>query len=167
MTCLLSITFRRLTIAGLLVLLTGTTLAEVSIDRDARLTDAAGGALSMTTTGTLEIGGSESLTTATFSNFQPDADGRIFNGEVTRSRYRDSDAIQTRFDGEISVMPAGADAGSDPVRLVFSNLAVTRGGDGPEFSGEVVWNDKVFDAAELAPRGLAAVRRALRFFRWA
>ena len=142
-------------------------VAAVDVQRDVTLTDSAGGTLVIATSGTLEIGGSESETVARFADFQPDANGRTVNGEMVRNRYRDDDALITTYDGLIE--SETEDAAGDPVidTLLIENLEVRRAGEGPEFNGQVSWNDETFDAAELPPRALYVLRRALRFFKYA
>jgi hypothetical protein len=142
-------------------------MAAVDVQRDVTLTDSAGGTLVIATRGTLEIGGSASETVARFTDFQPDANGRTVNGEMVRNRYRDEDAVITTYDGLIE--SETVDAAGDPVinTLLIENLSVRRAGEGPEFSGEVTWNGETLDAAELPPRALYVLRRALRFFKYA
>ena len=140
-------------------------VAAVDVQRDVTMTDSNGGTLVMTTRGTLEVGGSESETTAVFTDFQPDADGRRVNGEMVRNRYREADAVITTFDGVIESETTDADGAPAINTLVLDGLQVRRAGDGPEFSGRVIWNGEPQDAAELSKRARYVLRRALRFFR--
>ena len=140
-------------------------LAAVDVQRDVTMTDANGGTLTLTTSGRLEVGGSESETTATFTDFQPDTDGRKVNGEMVRNRYRETDAVITTFDGMIESEVVDADGNVSINTLLIEDLQVRRDGEGPEFSGQVTWNGEAVDAAELPPRARYVLRRALRFFK--
>jgi hypothetical protein len=140
-------------------------LAAVDVQRDVTMTDANGGTLVLTTQGRLEVGGSESQTTAVFTDFQPDADGRKVNGEMVRNRYRETDAVVTSFDGLIESEVTGASGEPVVNTLLIENLQVRRDGDGPEFSGQVSWNGETLDAADLPERARYVLRRALRFFK--
>lgn len=153
----------------LLVLLfnTAPALAAVDVQRDVTLTDDRGGTLMITTQGTLEVGGSQSLTTASFDGFQPNADGRRINGEMVRNRYRDIDAVVTSYDGLLESEATDADGNTVINTLLLDGLQVRRDGDGPEFSGTVTWNGESIDAADLPPQAVYVLRRALRFFRYA
>lgn len=139
-------------------------MAAVDVARDVTLTDDAGGTLVMTTQATLEVGGSESLTVASFDGFQPDADGRRLNGQMIRSRYRDADEVVTTYDGVLESETTDADGNAVVNTLTLENVQVRRDGEGPEFSGQVGWNGEMQDASELPPRALRMLRRALRFF---
>lgn len=145
----------------------GTAFAAVDVQRDVTMTDDNGGTLIIATQGTLEVGGSESLTTARFDDFQPNADGRTINGEMVRSRYRDIDELVTSYDGLLESQGTGQDGNAVNNSLVLENLQVRRDGEGPEFSGTVTWNGESIDAAELPPQAIYILRRALRFFRFA
>ena len=159
--------FSQRILLALFVLSSANALAAVDLTRDVTLTDAAGGTLAIVTQGTLEVGGSESETVARFSNFQPDADGRKVNGEMVRNRYGDGETLITTYDGLLE--SETVDAAGNPVvnTLLIENLRVRRAGEGPAFSGQVSWNGETIDAAELPPRALYVLRRALRFFKYA
>ncbi|MBY6204289.1 hypothetical protein [Halomonas denitrificans] len=159
--------FSRPMLLAFLLAVAANAQAAVDVQRDVTLTDDAGGTLVITTQGTLEIGGSESLTTAEFDGFQPNADGRTINGQMVRSRYRDLDELVTTYDGLLESESTDADGNPVINTLVLENLQVRRDGDGPEFSGQVTWNGETVDAAELPPQAIYILRRALRFFRFA
>lgn len=148
-----------------LSVLSAPALAAVDVQRDVTMTDASGGTLILATQGRLEVGGSESQTTAIFTDFQPDADGRRVNGEMDRNRYRETDAVITTFDGLIESETRDAEGNPVVQTLLLEGLRVRRDGHGPEFSGQVTWNGVTQDAADLPERARYVLRRALRFFK--
>ena len=142
--------------------------AGIRMDRDVTITDEAGGTLTLVTSATHDVIGSASLTTASFAQFQPRADGRRVDGEVVRNRFREAERVVTTFDGalEIRVPPRGS-APAVLNTLVFGELTVTRRGAGPVLSGTVIYNGEEIDAGALPARAAALLERALRFFHFA
>ena len=146
----------------------GHTQAALTVSREVTVTDEAGGTLTLVTSATHEIMVSDSLTTATFADFRPNPDGRIVNGEVVRTRVRAGETVESRFDGSLQIAVPATGTGPDRLStLQFEGLTVVRGDDGAELSGTVVYNGTAFDASELPPAIRAALRRVLRFFRFA
>lgn len=155
-----------LSVAGLVA--AGHAQAALTVSREAVVTDEAGGTLTLVTSATHEIEGSDSLTTGTFADFRPNPQGRTVNGEVVRSRVREGETVESRFDGRLTI--AAPATGTGPQRLdtlEFEGLTLVRGDDGAELSGTVVYNGTAFDAAELPLAIKAALRRVLRWFRFA
>lgn len=157
-------TFALLALIGLAV----PALAALDVERSVSVSDENGGTLVMITTGTHDALGGESTTTATFTQFQPDAGHWRVEGEVVRSRERSADSIEAIYDGALEILrPVSQFAPERLDTLVFESLRVVRNGDGPVLSGTIVYNGEILDAAEL-PRGAArALARTLRFFHFA
>lgn len=150
-----------------LLLASAQAVASVTVERDVTMTDAAGGTLVLITDGRVDIASSESLTTATFTDFAGVSGARSINGQVIRDRTRGDDALSTRYDGSLTF--AGLDAHGAPrnVEIVFQGLIVTRDGSGPELGGHVLVDGEELDAADLKPAARRLLVRTLRFFRFA
>lgn len=150
------------------VLVAGNAAAALEIDRNVSIRDDQGGSLTLVTNASRDAIGGESVTTATFTGFQPREGGRTVDGEIVRERERTADVGVTVYHGALEIaVPA---QGSEPARLntlVFENLTVTRRGDGPELSGSIVYNGERMDAAELPRGALRMLRKTIRFFHFA
>ncbi|SRR6056297_1684528 len=149
-------------------LFSGNASAALEIERNVSIRDDGGGTLTLITTASRDAVGGSGMTTATFNGFQPRSAGRIVDGEIVRERERTADVAATVYHGVLEIrVPAQA---SEPTRLntiAFENLTVTRRGDGPELSGQIIYNGETLDAAEL-PRGARRMlRKTLRFFHFA
>ena len=146
----------------------GHAAASLDIERNVSMTDDGGGTLTLVTSASRDAVGGSSITTATFTGFQPRDDGRIIDGEIVRERERTAEQLETVYHGVLEMqVPAQA---SEPARLntlAFENLTVTRSGEGPEFSGRVIYNGESRDASELPRRALRMLRKTLRFFHFA
>jgi hypothetical protein len=142
--------------------------AALDIDRNVAITDDGGGTLTLVTSGSRDAVGGSSITTATFTGFQPRDDGRIIDGEIVRERERTAEQVETVYHGVLEIrVPAQA---SEPARLntiAFENLTVTRSGEGPELSGQIIYNGESRDASEMPRRALRMLRKTLRFFHFA
>jgi len=162
-----AVLIRTLVLAG--AMLAGSVAqAAITMERDITLTDDGGGTLVLVTSALHEAIGSESLTTATFTDFQPFERGRRINGEVLRDRMRTADAVETTFNGSLEI--AVATVGDAPERLdtlVFEDLTLTRTGRGRDLTGTVIYNGEEIDAAELPRAAARVLRRTLRFFHYA
>jgi len=142
--------------------------AALDIERNVAITDNGGGSLTLLTSASRDAVGGSGATTATFSEFQPRDDGRIINGEIVRERERTAEQVETVYYGVLEIqVPAQA---SEPARLntiAFENLTVTRSGEGPELSGQIIYNGESRDASEMPRRALRMLRKTLRFFHFA
>lgn len=149
-------------------LTTALAFASVSIEGNKTLTDAQGGTLELTTSGQTNAAGSDSTTTALFNDFQGVQARRTINGEVVRERSRGESEAETRYSG---ILEIASSAGPDgPVTLnvlEFDSLTVNRSGEGPVFSGVVVFNGESIDGNALSDSQKRTLRRTLRFFRFA
>ena len=153
-----------LCLAGLL--LVGPVFASLSMHREVVLTDPSGGTLTMETVATLELPGSEAATTAVFHRFQVNPERRVVDGQVVRRHVRDGEVTVSFFDGSLKLSSAVPDQ-SALMTIEFQDLVVELGGDGPELSGFIVVDGRVFDVST-APRVAATIlRRLLRYFAYA
>jgi len=147
--------------------------AGLLVTRDATVTDDSGGSLVFATSASHEAEGSNSLTSATFSDFQPKADGAVIDGDVVRTRIRNASEMESTFDGSLQIVPGQGGAAAaerdqpGQLDLTLQGVTIARAGGGPQLSGTVIVNGETFDAAEL-PRPIArAVHWVLRFFHFA
>lgn len=138
--------------------------AGVTVEADVVVTDEAGGTLTLITSATHELAGSNFMTTGAFADFRPNPDGRSINGELVRVRVRDVESVESTFDGSLEISGPG---GGDASILLLEGLTIQGSGDGPELSGTVVLDGQAFDAAELPKPIAAALRRVLRLFHFA
>lgn len=158
--------FAGLTLA--LGLAAGSAAASLDIERNVSIRDDGGGTLTLVTTGTRDAVGGNSITTATFTDFQPRSDGRIIDGEIVRERERTADEAETVYHGVLEIrVPAQASEPAVLNTIAFENLTVTRSGEGPELSGQIIYNGKARDAADLPRGALRALRKTLKFFHFA
>jgi len=143
-------------------------LAALDVERSVTVTDDSGGTLIMITDGTRDAIGSQSTTTATFTEFQPHDQGRRINGEVVRERTRTAEQLETVYNGSLEILlPASVQEVAQVNTLAFEDLRVVRDGFQPQLSGTIVYNGEAHDAADL-PRPLQRVlAHSLRFFRFA
>jgi len=142
--------------------------AELSIEREVSVTDGTGGTLVMLTLGVRDELGGESTTTATFSDFQAASNRRRVAGKVVRERMSTAERAETTYNGTLEIVkPATEEKNERMDRLVFENLTLARDGDGPEISGQVIFNGEMREAADLPRSALRTLARALRFFRFA
>lgn len=161
-------------ISGKLVFaLTAVTLAfnasaALEISRDVSIVDDFGGSLTLMTVGNRDLAGAEKTTTATFEAFQPNPDGRSFNGDVVRNRIRSENVIDNVYDGTLEIsVPARGEREARTTTLIFESLTVTRDGNGPVLGGTVIFNGEALEASELPRPAARALAYALRFFAWA
>lgn len=139
--------------------------AELTIERDISITDDAGGTLVMLSLGSRDDLGGESTTTATFSGFQAASDRRRIDGEVIRERVSTAGRVETTYNGVLEIAtPATDETAERTDTLAFENLVVVREGEGPELSGQVIFNGETREAADLPRPALRMLARALRFF---
>ena len=142
--------------------------AGLSIERNISITDDAGGTLVMLSVGSRHDLGGESTTTARFTDFQAASDRRRINGEVNRERVSTAEQVETTYNGVLEIFtPSADDAGGRMNTLAFENLSILREGEGPELSGQVIFNGEIRDAADLPRPALRSLARALRFFHFA
>ena len=142
-------------------------LAALDVERSVTVTDDAGGTLVMITSGNRDALGSQSTTTATFSDFQPRAQGRRINGEVVRERTRTAEQLETVYNGSLEILlPGTVQEIAQLVTLTFDGLRVVRDGFQPQLSGTIIYNDEAHDAGDLPRPVLRALARSLRFFRF-
>lgn len=142
--------------------------AGLEIERTTSITDDNGGTLTLISSATRDALGSESTTTATMIRFQPDEDGRVVDGEVVRDRVRTANELETVYNGELVIVLAASDSGQERLdTLTFQALTVLRDGDGPVFSGTVIFNGEARDATTLPKPALRLLARTLRFFKLA
>jgi hypothetical protein len=138
--------------------------AGLTVEADVVVTDDAGGTLTLISSATHERIGSNVITTATFADFRPRADGRTLDGDIVRVRNRDVDSLESTYDGSLAIRESDDGAVHS---LVLENLTVNREGEGPEFAGTVVYNGQAYEAEELPARLAAALRHVLRLFHFA
>lgn len=141
--------------------------AELSIERDISITDDAGGSLVMRSMGVRDDLGGESITTATFNGFQVASDRRRVDGEVVRARESTGDRVETTYNGVLEILTPATDETAERMdTLAFENLMIVREGEGPELSGQVIFNGQAREAADLPRPSLRMLARALRFFKF-
>lgn len=142
--------------------------AALEISRDVSIVDEFGGSLTLITVGSRDMAGAQNTTTATFDTFQPNPDGRSFDGEVVRNRVRSESLIENVYDGTLEIsVPARGDREPRVTTLVFESLTVTRDGTGPVLGGSVRFNGEELAAADLPRPAARALAYALRFFAYA
>ena len=145
-----------------------TASADLSIERHVSITDSAGGSLVMLSAGSRDDLGGESTTTATFVDFQAASDRRRINGEVVRERISTAEQVETTYNGVLEIFTSATeDSAARTDTLAFENLSILREGEGPEISGQVIFNGEIRDAADLPRPALRMLARALRFFHFA
>ncbi|QKK03765.1 MAG: hypothetical protein HND55_14480 [Pseudomonadota bacterium] len=138
--------------------------AGLSVEADVVVSDEAGGTLRLITSASHEPAGSNVITTGDFIGFRPNPEGLTIDGEVVRTRIRSAESIQSTFDGSLTITgPEGDESGT----LLLQGVTIFRGGEGPQLSGVVVFNDETFDAAELPGFLAATLRRVFRLFHFA
>lgn len=155
---------RILSVLFLMALAPAIAHAGLAVEADVVVSDEAGGTLTLVTSASHEIAGSNVLTTAEFDNFRPNPDGRALDGEIVRGRVRDVESVESTFDGSLTISGPGDD---ESATLLLQDVTVHRDGQGPEFSGTVVYNDEAFDASDLPARLAIPLRRVLRLFHFA
>ncbi|MDX1625014.1 MAG: hypothetical protein R3323_00760 [Wenzhouxiangellaceae bacterium] len=139
----------------------------LDIQRDVLLTDDEGGTLSLITSGTIDVAGGETVTTARFTDFTALASRRTVNGEVVRTRSRGVEEVESVYEGVLDIAVERDDGEIRNLSIAFEGLTVIRSGDGPQLSGTVIFDGNVVDAADAPARLLGLVKRSLRFFRLA
>jgi len=150
-------------LALLAALLLAPSAQALEIQRSTTVTDAAGGTLSIQTSGDLHADTGSSVSELEADAFSPRGDGAI-SGNLTRSRERGGEEITTRYSGEVTLTGVNADGIPIEIVLALGDLEVIRDGDGPEFGGSVSIDGVSFDAGELPERARRLVRRVLRLF---
>ncbi|NBB92843.1 MAG: hypothetical protein GVY32_06730 [Gammaproteobacteria bacterium] len=163
--------FTKLTVSLILIALStvvpAAAHAGVTVEADVVVTDDAGGTLTLISSATHELAGSNVLTTADFEGFRPKPDGRTLDGEIVRVRNRDVESIEATYDGSLDISGPAAEDGIDTLQLDGLTVLRNRDGQGPELSGTVVFNGQSFDADELPDALAGALRRVLRLFHFA
>ena len=146
------------------LLLATSAQAVLTLDKSVTLNDEFGGVLQITSTGELDIPGSDVDSVASFSDFHPGAQDRSVNGEVQRLRNRADQQMTSIYSGSLTF--DAVDAEGNPLQnvLEFDNLTIVRSAEGPQFSGAVILNGKVIDAAAMPKQVAVILRRVLRFF---
>jgi len=139
--------------------------AGLTVEANVVVTDDAGGTLTLISSATHELAGSNVMTTADFDDFRPNPDGRSIDGEIVRVRSRDVESIESTYDGSLEISGSAGDEAFNT--LLLEGVTVHREGQGPELSGTVIYNGQAIDAAELPTKLAAALRRILRFFHFA
>jgi hypothetical protein len=150
-----------------LLFATAQAAASVSVDRDVTMTDADGGTLVLITDGRIDIASSESLTTATFTDFSGVSGARSIDGQVLRDRTRGNGELATRYDGALSFTGVAEADAPRRFEIAFENLVVVRDASGAELSGRILVNGDELDAADLPYGARRLLARTLRFFRFA
>ncbi len=146
-------------------LLSSSALAALTLERTTSLSDSLGGSLSISSSGTVEIPGTDSSSQATLTNFHPhDNQDLVANGSITRTRTRSDDVASSTYNGNLTLI--GTDAKGNAVNdtLVLQNLQVVREGEGPTFTGTIVLNGTTVDAAQMTDAVKHLLHRVLRFF---
>jgi len=159
---------KTLLVVLMLGLICGHAAASVTIERDVTVTDADGGTMALTTNGQANAAGSDSTTIALLTDFGGVQANRTVNGEVVRTRSRGEGELETVFSGILEIQRSEGPDGPVTLNVIeFNSLQVNRAGEGPELSGEVMFNGEALDAASLSEPQLRTLRRTLRFFRFA
>jgi hypothetical protein len=155
----------RLMAAAVCAVLSTSALAALTLERTTSLSDSIGGSLSITTNGSVEMPGSNITSQATLTNFHPhDNQDLVANGSVTRTRTRDAEVVTSTYSGNLSL--TGTDSKGNAVNdtLVLQNLQVVREDEGPSFTGTIVRNGTIIDAAQMPDEVKHVLHRVLRFF---
>lgn len=139
--------------------------AAINLQRSTNLNDSLGGTLSVATTGSIELPGADTSSTLTLTNFHPhDNADLVANGSLTRTHTRANETVTNTYNGSASLVGTDKDGKAVNDTLALDNVEVVRHGDGPAFSGSIVFNGKTYDAAHLDEQGKHALRRVLRLF---
>jgi len=146
-------------------LLSSGAFAALTLDRTTSLSDSLGGTLKIATNGTVEIPGADITSQATLTNFHPrDNQELTANGSITRTRERSDETSTNTYNGSLTLTGTGKNGAAVNDTLVLQNLQVVRDGDGPAFSGTIVFNGKTIDAAQMTDETKHLLHRVLRFF---
>ena len=157
--------FSRLMAALACALLSSTALAALTLQRTTNLSDSLGGSLSIATSGTVEIPGATTTSQATLNNFHPhDDQSLVANGNITRTHERSNEVATTTYNGSLTLIGTNKNGNAINDTLELQNLQVVRDGDGPVFSGTIVFNGKTIDAAQMPDDAKHLLHRVLRFF---
>ncbi len=149
------------------LLLATSAQAVLSLDKNVTLSDEFDGVLQITSTGELDIPGADINSIATFTDFHPGAQERSVNGEVQRQRNRGNEQMTSMYSGSLTFDAVDADGNPLQNVLEFDNLTIVRSVEGPQFSGAVILNGEVIDAAAMPKQVAVILRRVLRFFYFA
>jgi len=139
--------------------------AALSLQRTATLGDSAGGTLSISTSGTIEIPGADTTSQVTLTNFHPhDNTSVVVSGSLTRTHERSNETVTNVYNGSVTL--TGTDKDGKPLNdsLTLQNLQVVRDGDGPVFSGTIVFNGSSIDATKIPDAVKHLLHRVLRLF---
>jgi hypothetical protein len=146
-------------------LLSSSALAALSLQRTTSLSDSLGGSLSIATTGSIEIPGANTQSLATLNNFHPhDDQNLVVNGSIKRTHERSNEVATSTYNGSLSLSGTNKNGNAISDTLELQNLQVVRDGDGPAFSGTIVFNGKSIDAAQMPDDAKHLLHRVLRFF---
>jgi hypothetical protein len=146
-------------------LLSSSALAALTLECTTSLSDSLGGSLSISTSGTVEIPGTDTSSQATLTNFHPhDNNDLVANGNITRTRTRSDEVATSIYNGSLSLV--GTDAKGNAVNdtITLQNLQVVREGEGPSFTGTIVLNGTSVDATQMSDEIKHLLHRVLRFF---
>lgn len=130
----------------------------MTLNKETTLADGRGGQMVAVTTGELGAADASRSTDATFSNFQPRADGGRVDGNLRREFSREGRDTESVLSGRLTLTPAAGATSSTPRVLEINDLTVVREGEGPEFSGSVSIDGQAIPAERLP----AAIRKLLR-----
>jgi hypothetical protein len=157
--------FSRPIAALVCALLSSSALAALTLQRTTNLSDSLGGSLSITTSGTIEIPGTNTASQAALINFHPhDDQNLVVNGSVTRTHERSNEVATSIYSGSLTLTGTNKNGNAINDTLQLQNLQVVRDGDGPAFSGTIVFNGKSIDAAQMPDDAKHLLHRVLRFF---
>lgn len=132
----------------------------ITLNKEVTVADGRGGQMVAVTSGEMSATGAARSTDASFSNFQPQAEGGSVSGTLNREFRRDGRDSESLLNGSLTVTP-GANA-TDPkvLDIVITDLRVVREGEGPQLSGNVTVNGQNVPAERL-PKPLRTLLRRL------
>jgi len=142
-----------------LLLLANATQA-MTLSKEVTVADGRGGQMVAVTSGELDAASAARSTDASFSHFQPQADGGSVSGSLNREFRRDGGDTESLLNGVLVVTPGANAANPQLLNIEIVDLRVRRQGDGPELSGSVRVNGQNVPAERL-PKALRTLLRRL------
>jgi len=146
-------------------LLSTSALAALNLQRTTTLSDSSGGSISISTSGTIDVPGTDTTSQVALTNFHPhDNATAVVNGSLTRTHERSNESVSNVYNGSVTL--TGTDKDGKPVNdsLTLQNLEIVRSDDGPVFSGTIVLNGHSIEAAQMPDAVKHLLHRVLRLF---
>lgn len=142
------------------LLLIGSAAQAMTLSKEITLADGRGGEMVAMTSGEMSAAGAARSTDASFTNFQPKADGGSVSGSLNREYRRDGRDTESLLNGALVVTPGANATNPQVLNIDIVDLRVVREGEGPQLSGNVSVNGQSVPAERL-PQALRSLLRRL------